>query len=156
MQQRALKYILCTTVLTLVMMIVVAGLVVSRVPAQWIPVDSVVTSTSIESRYDGGPPDWGLFVDIEYHIAGRAYAGKKLRVYTNDKWERVEREQRSWPVGKRFTTYVNPQNYTSVSLYQDGGRQGPAVAAALLTPALVILTMIFLYRKRRRGSDRGV
>lgn len=154
MHMRAFKYVTFTTVLTLVMMIVVAGLVVSRVPAQWLAVESTVKNTAIETRSDGGPPFWALIVEFEYFIADRTYAGEGLRVYSNDDWDMVEAEQKKWPAGKTFATYSNPQDFESVSLYEDGGREGPAVAAALLTPAFVILAMIFVYKRRQPKGIR--
>ncbi len=155
MQKRALKYTLFTFVLTLVMMLAAAGLVLSRVPAKWITVDARVTAAFIEPRSDGGPPDWALLVDLEYRVDGLAYNAEKLRVYTNDEREKVAAERENWPAGKRFTAYSNPDHHESVSLYEDGGRQGPAVAAALLTPAFVILLMIFVYRLRTPGPKAG-
>ncbi len=113
-----------------------------------------VVATRIESTRLG-TLDWSLLVDCAYEVGGARHENIELNVFHDVDRAVTEEARNAWPVGRRFTIFVHPDDPRSVSRVADGGRQAAAVVAALLTPlALAFATFATLLVRRSRTAKR--
>ncbi len=121
---------------------------------EWVAVDATVLHTSIEYQSTGGPPDWGLIANFSYRVGNKEYTENSHTIFSDIDEDIVNAEQQKWSPGRTLTLYYHPEDPTLTSLSHDGGREGWAVTAALMTPMVIMAFVILaiLIRKNRQHN----
>ena len=110
-------------------------------PSDWRAVEATVQRVYIKSTRPG-TPQWSLFVDARYDVAGESHVTAK-DIFRNPSRDVTAAEQANWPPGSKLTIYYDAGDPASTSLVPDGGRQALVATTVILTPlALSILFFI--------------
>jgi len=128
----------------------VVGIVMNSIgPDEWVAVEAKVLKTSIEYQSTGGPPEWGLIANFSYRVADEEYTENSHTIFSDIDPDIVNAEQKKWSPGRTLAVYHHPDDPRLTSLAHDGGREGWAVAAVLLTPMVIMafVLLVFFIRK---------
>lgn len=132
---------------------IIVGIVMNSIgPDEWVEIEAKVLTTSIEYQSTGGPPEWGLIANFSYRVADEEYTENSHTIFSDMDQDIVNTEQHKWPPGRILTVYYHPDDPRQTSLAHDGGREGWAVAAVLMTPMAImafILLAIFIRKSQQ-------
>lgn len=134
----------------------VVGIVVNSIgPDEWEAVEAKVLNTSIEFQSTGGPPEWGLIANVSYRVDDEVFTDNSHTIFSDLDQDIVHAEQKKWPPGQTLTVYYHPDNPRQTSLAHDGGREGWAVAASLLTPMVIMAFLLIVFFMRQRQQQKS-
>jgi hypothetical protein len=122
-------------------------------PSDWHPVEATVQGAHIE-RTRPGTLQWSFMVDATYEVANQVYETTQDVFHDSDR-PVAEAQRADWPVGRKFTLYVDADHPKNTSRVPDGGRDATTVVAVILTPLLLIVLgfVLILVRQLRANGE---